>query len=307
MGSAILSERRSQELSSCAIPGIYSLDFDKCYEVYAKIKGKKDVVAEKFQKALASEYLQQRYDACTQVAIMAFLVEKSGKLPTPFFQEMVATNNKFFFRIEAQFNCFRKIQAQGDPYLVKEAVDAILGINLSIKASSKERAAYFTLLKETGFLNTRFTSLDSIQYHPGVAALKMLHQDPMIDTMILGCGRNINYTPYCRFDQHDKALFVDMSSHIAPDVVTDMHNPDFWKKIPSARFQTVLDHTNGHFIFDNAETLKQISRVLKQGGSFSMLHSIQESDTSVMQARKKILEDAGFVVESEDQTVFYKK
>jgi len=124
----------------------------------------------------------------------------------------------------------------------------------------------------------------------------------------LGCGRNINYIPCCGYKEHDKALFVDISSYIAPDVITDMHNPDFWKKIPSERFQIVADHTNTReVIFKEVDTLKQIYRVLKSGGSFSMLHSIEDSDSLEQQARKEKMQNAGFIVESVDQRAFYKK
>jgi len=179
----------------------------------------------------------------------------------------------------------------------------------------------------------------------------------------LGCGRNINHIPYCEFEDHDKAIFIDKNSHIAPDVLTNINNLEFWRKIPSRRFQIVADHTNMRaVIFEQADTLKEIYRVLKPGGSFSMLEPIKAAPTlscpisqsdfvingrfcasfliiridtvfqigrfvknnwrkigsflfeSVFrkrsieeQTRKKIMEDAGFVIESEHQTVFYKK
>jgi|GEM_PF-4093667 len=86
-----------------------------------------------------------------------------------------------------------------------------------------------------------------------------------------------------------------------------MHDPCFWQKIPEARLQNVLDHLNDRWVFDDPRTIKSIYRVLKPGGSFTLVISFQNAKhPEKTLSRRQILQDAGFNVESDDQTVFYK-
>lgn len=339
MGSLLLRDKQSEVLDSLNVKGIYSLDFNKLQLVYAEIAGEnsnscrdKDWVVCKFQEALKADYLQEHYK--TQLT-MSKLIEQCPRLVS-----VLGSTGDLIFRIEAQFDCFREMQAKGDPYVIREIVDSILGMNSMIEIPRDKKQFYFTLLTRVGFLKTRFRSPYAIQYSPGRMTQKMLRKDPSITRLILGCGRNINYQPYCGFAQHQNALFIDRHSHIAPDVVTDMHRMHFWKKIPTARFEAVLDHTNGIFIFDQARTIEEIYRVLKVGGSFALSQPFYESSLdrlfskkelggilnpyidrleAVIQlitdyvyfdsqtvARREMLQKAGFVVESDEQMVFLK-
>ena len=80
-----------------------------------------------------------------------------------------------------------------------------------------------------------------------------------------------------------------------------MHKKRFWEKIPTARLDNVSDHTNGHYVFDDPNalgTLKQIHRVLKAGGCFTLAHPADDTQT-------QILAKAGFKAEK-DSVKLYK-
>jgi len=329
LGSHLLQARYAQEVSSLSVKSVYSVDFGKIQDVYVEIARKEDPCASKFKEALKGESLQRHHKT---LVFMRNIAQQLGG-PNPFGPHQ----DGIIFRIEAQFDCFSQMQEKGDPYKVKEAVDVVLGIGSTFEMSSADKQTYFDLLTRVGFLKTPFSSPFCVRYNPGTAAQKILQTDPSITRLILGCGRNVNYHPSCGFEQHENALFIDQSSHIAPDVLTDMHRVNFWKKIPTARFIAVLDHTNGSFVFGQARTIKEIYRVLAMGGSFSLAHPFtdefppedaplyQQLDSALSPHfprqtimlvasyvwtgtadRREMLTKAGFSVESDDQTLFRK-
>jgi len=80
---------------------------------------------------------------------------------------------------------------------------------------------------------------------------------------------------------------------MGPTLVVDIHDPDFWKLIPNERFESVVDHTSGYFLFDDPkaeDTIQHLFRTLKHGGYLELDFSFEEKHIG-------LLESAGFTID----------
>jgi SAM-dependent methyltransferase len=199
-----------------------------------------------------------------------------------------------------------------DSFKIQELVNNILGIsqNEDIHFLPGERREYLQLMCKSGFLsgkgcffipNVKEEGL--YKYHPELLAAKFLKENPHIKTLTIGCGKNVHTRPgSCLFrraeDHAHAALRIDISAMMGPDVVVDMHHPDFWKVISEHYFENIEDHTYGYFLLDNPsspQTIREVFRTLKPGGWLLF-------DLPLKEEHIVLLKEAGFSIEGEEPT-----
>jgi hypothetical protein len=187
-----------------------------------------------------------------------------------------------------------KTQFHGaDPYSIQHLVNIVLGISEDDRypCSPELRSNYFILMKKTEFLVTNADS-HLLKYQPGVLASKFLKEHSDVQTLTIGCGwaaQNISGICYdSKPHEHNNNSFsIELFAGIGPDLVVDMHNPDFWTAIPNDRFETIQDHTNAHFLFigdSSTQTIQSIFRTLKPGGELRMDHYFEEKDITQLKS-----------------------
>ncbi len=192
-----------------------------------------------------------------------------------------------------------------DPFAIQDLVHHILGISQSIESpfSEESRQQCFLLMKESGFLCTNYSSVNTkedspISYQPHLLASAYLEEHPGIQTLAIGCGEAGNtYKGSCHFrrtgDHVDRLFSIDLTAEMAPNLVVNMHDLDFWKGITDERFESIVDHTYGFFLFEDPntpETVQHIYRTLKPGGYLEMDHSFDEKHS-------ELLESVGFTMD----------
>lgn len=277
---------------------IYSLDFAHCKKFFDTISDREDPISHEFLEALKSE--QWKEPTGTRIKMINALKKMLENGPDEFIEDLIKVN-------EAPNNHIinlLKVTEGTNPYLIQTVVHQILGISdKNEQASADLRQEYFEILKTSGFLHCDYMNVNTgaIPHNPGVLAERFLNEHQDVKTLIIGCGEaRKTYAPLCtptlktQHRPHDQpALQIDISANMGPDIVTDVHNPEFWSMIPNERFADISDHTNGHFVFEgenSGNTLLEMYRTLEPNGSYSTIHHILKED-------KEKLEKAGFFVE----------
>ncbi len=180
-----------------------------------------------------------------------------------------------------------------DVDLIRDVVSDIFNFSAGIIPVEDERrdalrSEYFSLMRDSGLLQTEIESCDGITYDVGEVVQDFLTNHPDTTTLILGCGMRVTYHGSCCSGEkklHEKALTVDMNASMGATVQSNMHNSELWRNIPDNSFSEILDHSNGNWVFENTATLKEIFRVLRSGGEFRTLSpSLNEEEGELLKA-----------------------
>jgi hypothetical protein len=180
-----------------------------------------------------------------------------------------------------------------DPYQMQEIVHRVLGISKTPLVDGLKES-YLKIMEESGFLQVRERSVKV-----GALVAQLLGDRPEIEQLNLGCGdAGKDCIGSCHFrrenDHGSHAMTIDLYASIGPTIEVDMHDKEFWAAIPNDRLLKVSDHTYGRFLFEDQrskETLSQIYRTLKTGGTLAMDHPFNDEHIPW-------LTEIGFVIDS---------
>ncbi len=188
--------------------------------------------------------------------------------------------------------------SDADPYELQEIVHRILGISKKPLAEELKQT-YLKIMQQSGFLQ-----LKDMKIKVGDQVAQLFRERPEIDWLNLGCGEAgrdaVGSCHFRREKDHDtRAMTIDLSVLMGPNIVVDMHDVEFWDAIPNEKFSTINDHSYGYFLFDEQrsnQTLSQIFRTLKPGASLIMDHAFKDE-------HKSCLREIGFILDETQQII----
>ncbi len=282
---------------------IYSLDFSHLRDMKQQIAFCQEPLASQLESAFeATEIKSQLAKDKISSNALEKVVEMSPENPgLPMFIQTLSNiqqTNRYRENLLEKFD-------GADPFAIQVLVHHILGIPQTIEPQSSDetRQQCFLLMKKSGFLQTDYSSVNTAEerpllYQPHILASAYLEEHPEIQTLAIGCGEaGETYSASCHFrragDHADKLFSIDHSAMMGPTLVVDIHDPDFWKLIPNERFESVVDHTSGYFLFDDPkaeDTIQHLFRTLKHGGYLELDFSFEEKHIG-------LLESAGFTID----------
>jgi hypothetical protein len=277
---------------------IYSLNFSKINDFKSLVNSFGNDLQPKFQAAFRADLINEGITKGKSMLnfMSRALGENNEDTPGARAFSEIKTNI-----IQAGQNAQTILAQYGgaDPYRVQALVSYVLGIeDIEQPVSDEVKKEYLLAMKSSGFLNTSYSPTNPLIYQPGPLAFQYLITHPEIKAMTIACGEAGKDTPgschFRRIEDHSTASFtIDLSAAMGPNVVVNMHDPNFWRSIPNERFEKILDHSYGYFLFDDqqsANTLQNLFRVLQPGGYLKMDHPFRENHIVM-------LRNAGFSVE----------
>lgn len=292
-------------MSSINFFNIYTLDFSCLHAFKEKIVSQDDALKSKLQEAIKAQTIRKDLENTKRMYELLSLPE-------------LAASKQINLCLE---NCSKSIQytenllkeySGADPFEVQEVVHEILGIAqiTDTQILDSTRKKYFESMKESGFLRTKYTSINHNEdqlsiYQPHLISGNFLKNHPEVQTLTIGCGvHGQTKIGSCYFripeDHQLQSYKIDISTEIGPDLIVNMHDCLFWQSIPNERFERVFDHTYGFFIFNDEQhstnTLKELYRILKFGGYFKL-------DFPIEGPHAEQLTQLGFKIDSDNSKI----
>jgi hypothetical protein len=292
----------------------YSLDFSRAQDFIQEIAQNQDELGVELQAALTGKEMRSKVEEHKNMekvmarALNICMDDKEEETPGyRMFQEQLSNVQKARAAAQEVLSDW----GGADPFAVQGIVHKILGIpeNIESTFSDELRQRYLTLMKNSGFLITEYTSVNRqdekpIDYRTHVLASNFLQEHPKKRTLTIGCGELAKtYFGSCHFrrakDHIEDSFTIDILAQQRPDLIVDMHDLDFWSAVPNERFEKIFDHTYGPFLFENPhaeETIAHIFRTLKPGGYLEMDHDFDFRGKNY----KQLLQKAGFTVDENE-------
>jgi hypothetical protein len=283
---------------------IYTLDFSRINAFKQAVSSFTDDLQPKFQAAFRAEIVKERLENGKKIHKVVTKALAGSNEDTPgsqMFSEMLTTINQSGQHAQQMLDQYGGV----DPYEIQKLVNFMLGIeDGQFSVSNEVKKDYLLVMKSSGFLSTAYTPTNPLVYQPETLAFEYLSQHPEIRTLTFACGEagkdNFGSCHYRRAQDHAEASFtIDQTGSMGPDLVVNMHNPNFWKSIPDGRFEKILDHSYGYFLFEGdqaTDSLQNLYRVLQSGGYLKM-------DLPFREQHVAMLKKAGFFVEDGEQVI----